>query len=122
MVEVICDTNFLIHLANHRIKNLDTVPMEIGTLTFMVPNVVFNELMKLQNNPSKKIEIENTLKYIKNLKRIFIDGTFADKELLEYVKIKQSIVATMDNKLKILIKETGSSIISFHNDKLILES
>jgi len=29
LVEVICDTNFLIHLATKRIKNIDNLDMEI---------------------------------------------------------------------------------------------
>ncbi|MGB1428855.1 MAG: twitching motility protein PilT, partial [Nitrosopumilus sp.] len=31
MVEVICDTNFLIHLATRRIKNIDNLDTEIGS-------------------------------------------------------------------------------------------
>ncbi|MEK6817844.1 MAG: twitching motility protein PilT, partial [Thermoproteota archaeon] len=30
MVEVICDTSFLIHLATRRIKNIDNIDVEIG--------------------------------------------------------------------------------------------
>ena len=47
MVEVICDTNFIIQLATKRIKNLDNINMEIGQLTFVVPQAVKNELTKL---------------------------------------------------------------------------
>ena len=121
MVEVICDTNFLIHLANRRIQNLDSIETEIGFLTFLVPDVVISELLQLKNNPSKKMEVEQTLKYIKKFKIINIAGTFADKQIIEYVKLKKSFVATMDKELKKNIKKSGSSIISFWNDKLILE-
>ena len=47
MVEVICDTNFLIHLATRRIKNIDNLDMEIGSISFIIPEVVKNELIKL---------------------------------------------------------------------------
>ncbi len=122
MVEVICDTNFLIHLATRRIKNIDNLDVEIGQITFVVPQVVKNELFELAKNPKKNQVIQLTLNYIKNFKTIPILGTFADKELLDYVLNKKVIVATMDKELKKQIKNHGSSIMSFSNDKIVLES
>ena len=122
MVEVICDTSFLIHLATRRIKNIDNLDVEIGSISFVVPEVVKNELIKLQNNPEKKQDIDKTLNFIKKFKIIPIQGNFADKELLNYVKINQSIIGTMDKELKKQIKKVGSSILSFSQDKIILES
>jgi len=122
LVEVICDTSFLIHLATRRIKNIDNLDMEIGSISFVVPDVVKNELIRLQNNPEKKQDIVKTLNYIKKLKTISIQGNFADKELLDYVKNNRSIIGTMDKALKKQIKQAGSSILSFSQDKIILES
>ena len=122
MVEVICDTSFLIHLATRRIKNIDNLNMEIGSISFVVPEVVKNELIKLQNNPEKKQDIDKTLNFIKKFKIIQIQGNFADKELLNYVKINRSIIGTMDKELKKQIKQVGSSILSFSQDKIVLES
>ena len=122
MVEVICDTNFLIHLATKRIKNIDNLDVEIGQISFVVPQVVKNELLKLQNISEKKHEIETTLNYIQNFKTIPINGNYADKELLNHVKTKRSIVGTMDKELKKQIKNHGSSIISIHNEKIIFEN
>ena len=122
MVEVICDTNFLIHLATRRIKNIDNLDVEIGQITFVVPQVVKNELSELAKNQEKNQDIQSTLNYIKNFKIIHILGTFADKELLDYVSNNKVIVATMDKELKKQIKNHGSSIMSFSNDKIVLES
>ena len=122
MVEVICDTSFLIHLATNRIKNLDNLDVEIGQISFVVPQVVKNELFELEKNPGKKQDAQLTLNYIKNLKIIPILGSFADKELLDYVLKNRVIVATMDKELKKQIKNNGSSIMSFSNNKIILES
>ena len=47
MVNVISDTSFLIHLATHRIKNIDSIETEIGTLSFIVPKIVKKELIQL---------------------------------------------------------------------------
>jgi len=122
LVEVICDTNFLIHLATNRIKNLDNLDVEIGQITFVVPQVVKNELIELEKKPEKKQEIKLTLDYIKNFKIIPILGSFADKELIDYVSKNRVIIATMDRELKKQIKNNGSSIMSFSNNKIILES
>ena len=122
MVEVICDTNFLIHLATKRIKNIDNLDMEIGSISFIVPEVVKNELIKLQEIPEKNKEIIMTLNFIKKFKIISINGIYADQELINYVKHNRSIIGTMDKQLKNKIKQLGSSILSIHNDKIVLES
>lgn len=122
MVDVICDTNFLIHLANNRIKNLDNLDVEIGQISFVVPQVVINELFELEKKPEKKQEIKSTLNYIRSFKIIPIEGSFADKALLDHVLKNRVIVATMDKELKKQIKKCGSSILSIHNDKIILEN
>jgi len=122
LVEVICDTSFLIHLATNRIKNLDNLDVEIGQITFVVPQVVINELAVLEKKPEKKQDIQSTRNYIKSFKIIPIPGSFADKELLDYVSKNRAIVATMDRELKKQIKNYGSSIMSFSNNKIVLES
>ncbi len=122
MVEVICDTNFLIHLATNRIKNIDNLDVEIGQITFVVPQVVLNELSELEKRPEKKQDIQSTRNYIKSFKVIPIPGSFADRELLDYVSRNRVIVATMDKELKRQIKNSNSSIMSVSNNKIVLES
>lgn len=122
MVEVICDTSFLIHLATKRIKNIDNIDVEIGQISFVVPQVVQNELDELIKNPQKNQDALVTKDFIKNLKTIPISGNFADKALIDYVKKNRAIIGTMDKELKKQIKKLGGSIMSFLNDKIILES
>lgn len=122
MVEVICDTSFLIHLATNRILNYETIDVEIGLLSFVVPSVVLNELLKLKTNDQKKFNIEKTINFIKKFKIITINGSYADEAILSYIKSNPSIVGTMDKELKKKVKALGSSIISFHNNYLILEN
>ena len=122
MVEVICDTNFLIHLATKRIRNIDSLDVEIGKISFAVPEVVIKELHQLEKIPQKKQDISETLKFIQNLKTLPISGTFADKELIAYVKKHRAIIGTMDKDLKKQIKSNNGTVLSFSNDKIILES
>jgi len=122
LVEVICDTSFLIHIATKRIKNISNFEIEIGPINFVVPQVVFKELHKLKNDHNKKLIVLATLEFIKDLKQISINGNFADKEIIDYVKKHGGFVGTLDKELKHNIKNAGGSIISFLNDRIVLES
>ncbi|MCY4491584.1 MAG: twitching motility protein PilT [Thaumarchaeota archaeon] len=120
MVDVICDTSFLIHLATTRVKNLDSLDVEIGHLEFVVPQVVRNELEALKEDPTKATIITATLNFIKNFKTIPIQGTFADPKLVDYVKTNRCMVATLDRKLKKQIKSNGGSVMSFSRDRIVI--
>ena len=122
MVDVICDTSFLIHLATRKISNLDSINTEICQIQFVVPTVVLNELERLADVESKKQDAMTTLEFAHNMKNISISGEFADKEITEYVKKHGGMVATMDKEFKSNIKNLGSSLLSFSNDKIVLES
>ena len=122
MVEVICDTSFLIHLSTHKIKNLDSVNTEIGQIQFVVPSVVLNELKKLSRIPKKKQDVITALKFARNLKTTEMSGKFADQAIIERVRKRGGIIATIDNELKNKIKSLGGSVMSFSNDKIVLES
>lgn len=112
----------MIHLATRRISNIDNIDVEIGQITFIVPNVVKAELNELKKNLSKKQDVEETLNYIKNFQTLQINGTFADKEIVDYISKNNVFVATMDKELKQQIKSKGRSIISFSNNRIVLES
>ena len=122
MVDVICDTSFLINLATKKIKNIDNIEIEIGQISFVVPETVKNELKKLYTDYNKKIEVEKTLNFIKNLKTIPISGNYADDALISHIKIHGGIIATMDKELKNKVKLLGASVITLTNDRIILES
>jgi len=122
LVDVICDTSFLIHLATKKIKNIDNLETEIGQINFVIPDTVKNELEKLCTNENKKLEAKVTLNFIKNLRTIPISGNYADDALVSYVKEHGGIIATMDKELKNKAKSLGSSIITLSSDRIILDS
>ncbi|MEE8479413.1 MAG: PIN domain-containing protein [Candidatus Neomarinimicrobiota bacterium] len=122
MVDVICDTSFLIHLATKKIKNIDNLETEIGQINFVIPDTVKNELEKLCTNENKKLEAKATLNFIKNLRTIPILGNYADDALVSYVKEHGGMIATMDKELKNKAKSLGSSIITLSSDRIILDS
>ncbi len=59
MVEVVCDTSFLMMLASRNIKNISNLDTEIGTIEFTVPDMVISELERLSkdNNLKKKLPL-----------------------------------------------------------------
>jgi hypothetical protein len=122
LVEVICDTSFLIHLATRKIKNIDSINTEIGQIQFVVPSVVLDELERLSKTQKKKQDAITTLEFVQNLKTIEMSGKFADQVIIEHVRKNGGIVATMDKELKNKIKSLNGSIISFSNDRIVLES
>ncbi|HEU04712.1 hypothetical protein LCGC14_1575010 [marine sediment metagenome] len=122
MVDVICDTSFIIYLATKKIKNIDNIEAEIGQINFVIPNTVKNELEKLCTNENKKLEAKATLNFIKNLRTIPISGNYADDAILSYVKEHGGMIATMDKELKNKAKSLGSSIITLSSDRIILDS
>ena len=122
MVDVISDTSFLIHLATHRITNISDLETEIGNLSFVVPEIVKTELEHLAEDPDKNNAVTQTLEHIKNFKTNSITGKTADLGILDFVGKNGGIVATMDKELKSKIKDVGGSILSIHNDKIVLEN
>lgn len=120
MVDVICDTSFLIHLATTRIRNLDSLGVEIGRTEFVVPQVVKCELETLTRDPKKAAQAAATLDYIKNLRTVPISGRFADDGLAEYARVHHCMVATMDRGLKKRIKAAGGSVMSFSGDRIVV--
>ena len=122
MVEVICDTSFLIHLATRKIKNIDSVNTEIGQIQFVVPSAVLNELKRLSKTEDKKQDATTTLEFARNLKTTEMSGKFADQAIIEHVRNHGGMAATMDKELKNKIKSLNGSIISFSNDRIVLES
>ena len=122
MVEVISDTSFLIHLATHRITNISDLETEIGNLSFVVPEIVKKELDHLAEDPDKNNAVTQTLEHIKNFKTNSITGKTADLGILDFVEKNGGMVATMDKELKTKIKQVGGSVLSIHNDKIVLEN
>ena len=121
LFEVICDTNFLIHLSTRRIKNIDSANAEIGDFQYVVPLVVLSELQRLSTIPDKEQDAKKTLEFVRNLKTIPISGKYADDAITEHVKKHGGMVATIDKDLKSRIKNSGGSVMSLSNDKIVLE-
>ena len=110
------------HIATHRITNISDLETEIGNLVFVVPEIVKKELEHLAEDPDKNNAVTQTLEHIKNFKTNSISGKTADLGILDFVEKNGGMVATMDKELKSKIKDAGGSVLSIHNDKIVLEN
>ena len=57
-----------------------------------------------------------------NFKTNLITGKTADLGILDFVEKNGGMVATMDRELKTKIKQVDGSVLSIHNDKIVLEN
>ena len=85
MVEVISDTSFLIHLATHRITNISDLETEIGSLSFVVPDIVKKELEHLAEDPDKNIAVMQTLDFIKDFTDFLKDFIHFLKDIIYFL-------------------------------------
>ena len=106
-------------MATHRITNISDLESEIGSLSFVVPEIVKKELDHLAEDPDKNTVVLQTLEHIKNFRTNSITGKTADLGILDFVGKNGGIVATMDRELKSKIKQVGGSVLSIHNLSLI---
>ena len=72
--------------------------------SFVVPSAVLNELKKLSKSQNKKQDAITTLEFARNLKTTQMSGKFADQAIIERVRKRGGIIATVDNELKIKLK------------------
>jgi len=54
LVEVVCDTSFLMILASRNVKNISNLDTEIGAIEFIVPDMVTSELDRLSKDTNLK--------------------------------------------------------------------
>ena len=54
LVKVVCDTSFLMLIASKKIKNISYLDEEIGTLEFIIPDLVVDELVRISKSNNKK--------------------------------------------------------------------
>ncbi len=63
MAEVICDTSFLMLLASKNIKNISRFETDIGTIEFVVPDMVIKELERISHGKIVKKKLSRLMPY-----------------------------------------------------------
>jgi uncharacterized protein len=126
-MNVLCDTSFLMVLVSTPLKRMTKIEMEVGKLTFLVPNVVIGELQRLEARAGpKRSLIARTAIEIANTKLRIVElpdwvGR-VDEAILKFAKASDCAVATLDRNLKIALRRNNILVISLSNNRLIIES
>ena len=126
-MNVLCDTSFLMVLVSTPLKRMAKIEMEVGKLTFLVPNVVIGELKRLEARAGpKRSLIARTAIEIANSKLRIVElpdwvGR-VDEAILKFAKASDCAVATLDRNLKIALRRNNILVISLSNNRLIIES
>lgn len=122
MVDVICDTSFLIVLASKPIKRLDVLENNLGRVDFVIPTIVIEELKNLVSTASAKRAnaAKLALELSKRFKTIDLQGGSADEVIVDYASKHRCYVATIDNALKDKLKYNGIDVITLVNDRIIV--
>ena len=125
IMEVICDTSFLIALVSNPIKCLDKVESEIGKLRFKVPSFVLDELNSVERKSGpKKSMIANTAIRISKLKFEIMDigkSKNVDIDILNYVtRNRKFAVATLDGILLNRLRTADVTTITLSKNKMII--
>lgn len=125
IMDVICDTSFLIALVSNPIKCLDKVESEIGKLRFKVPSFVLDELNSVERKSGpKKSMIANTAIRISKLKFEIIDigkSKNVDIDILNYVtRNRKFAVATLDGILLNRLRTADVTTITLSKNKMII--
>ena len=121
LVEVICDTSFLIVLANRPVKGMDQLETRFGKIHFVIPTVVIKELNKLAHSAGIKRskEAKLALDLAGKFKTVQLDGVVADGVIIDYASSRKCMAATIDNELKNKLHRNGITVITLSNNKLI---
>ena len=122
MVDVICDTSFLIVLASKPIKKLDVLENTLGRIDFIIPTIVIDELKNLVNTASAKRAnaAKVALELSKRFKIIELQGGSADEVIVDHASKHRCYVATIDSALKDKLKNNGIDVITLVNDRIIV--
>jgi len=121
-MDVICDTSFLIVLVSTPIQRIEKVENDLGGLKFLVPNIVIEELKRLERKSGpKKSMIARTAIDIANMKLKIVsvvDSHYVDDAIVHYAAEHGCAAATIDRKLKKRLLSNDIVVITVSNNKI----
>jgi rRNA-processing protein FCF1 len=124
-MNVLCDTSFLMVLVSTPLKRIEKIEIELGKLFFLIPDVVTQELKKLEARTGpKRSLIARTAMEITNSKFRIVDlpkNRRVDDAILEFAKASKCAVATLDKNLKIQLRKHNILVITLSNNRMIIE-
>jgi rRNA-processing protein FCF1 len=123
-MNVLCDTSFLMVLVSKPISQFEKVEMQLGKLIFLIPDVVIEELKKLEmrTGPKRSLVAKTAIEISKSKFRIIELPTYrqVDDAIIEYAKVTKCAVATLDKNLKNKLQTFNILVITLSCDRLVI--
>lgn len=122
MVDIVCDTSFIMVLASRPLRKLDVLENNIGKIDFVVPSIVIDELNRLVKSDSAKRAnaAKLALKISTKFKTLELRGGSADEAIIDYASKHRCYVATIDGVLKNKLKDSSVDVITLVQDNVIV--
>jgi rRNA-processing protein FCF1 len=144
MVDIICDTSFLMVLVSTPIKQLERIEAHLGRLNFLVPDIVIDELRRLEKRAGPKRSIAARTAIDLSLSRFKVINLIPAGGEKEKEKEKESIaksvpkpvqvddyianyavtnrcpVATIDIRLRNRLLSGGTLVLTLSKNKLVV--
>ena len=121
-MKVLCDTSFLMVLVAKPIKNVERVENELGHLEFIVPDVVIEELKRLEAKAGpKRSTLAKTALGLAGAKFTMVKvprAVHVDDSIVEYATEKKCAVATIDTNLRRRLIANGVLVLTLSRDRL----
>lgn len=121
-MKVLCDTSFLMVLVAKPIKNIERVEHELGHLEFIVPDVVIDELKRLEGKAGpKRATLAKTALALAGSKFITVKvprAVHVDDSIVEYSTREKCAVATIDTNLRRRLITNEVLVITLSRDRL----
>jgi rRNA-processing protein FCF1 len=123
-MNVLCDTSFLMVLVSRPISQFEKVEMQLGKLNFLIPDVVIEELKKLEKRtgPKRSLLAKTAIEISNSKFRIIELPTYrqVDDAIIEYAKATKCAVATLDKNLKSKLQTFNTLVITLSSNRLVI--
>ncbi len=124
MVDVLCDTSFLMVLVSKPIKQLGRIESELGRLDFVVPDIVTGELQRLAEKagPKRSTLAKTAIELTRARFREVTIGhaEHVDDSIVEYAMRTSCAVATVDTNLRRRLIANRVLVLTLSKDRLIM--
>jgi rRNA-processing protein FCF1 len=123
-MHVLCDTSFLMVLVSKPIKQVARIESELGRLEFLVPDVVVEELERLEQKagPKRSTLAKTALELTKVKFKQVNAGRAAhvDDSIVEYALRHKCAVATIDTNLRRRLIANGILVLTLSSDRFVV--
>ncbi|MGI0028605.1 MAG: PIN domain-containing protein [Nitrososphaera sp.] len=124
MVDVLCDTSFLMVLVSKPIKQLGRIESHLGRLDFLVPDIVIGELQRLAEKagPKRSTLARTAIELTRaRFREVTVEhAEHVDDSIVEYAIRNNCAVATIDTNLRRRLIANKVLVLTLSRDRLIV--